>query len=102
MYKKFRNFLRLVAKKQDVLLSSEPFIIQKYGWSLSNHQYWARDTEILNDNAFELIYDDNNGHAYQAIIYSDGSIRINGEGINKRMDKMLFKNKTAFGHVREA
>jgi hypothetical protein len=73
---------------------SKPFIIQKYNWSLSNYQYWGSNKELFNDGALEIIYDDHNGHMYQAIIHQDG-LSINVEGlINKRLDKMMRK---AFG-----
>lgn len=87
MVKGFRKFMKLVNKTQ--MDSSKLFIVQKYNWSLSNYQYWT-DTKTPVDG-LELIYDDKAGHIYQAIINTDGSLSINGEGHNKRMDKMLRK-----------
>lgn len=93
MYKDFRKLIRKIKEiKVDV---SNPFIIQKGNWSISNYQFWANDKSFFN-NEVELLYDfpgatpgSHDRALYQACVSKNGDVNINREGLNKRMDKML-------------
>lgn len=95
MYKSFRKFLKKV-KTSDIDVTKKVHI-RGYNWSLANGQFWAGDDELSQTNV-ELLYTVNgatsgshNNAMYQALIYADGRVVVNGNGLNKRMDKMLYE-----------
>ena len=96
MYKNFRKFLKKL-KSTDIDMTQK-VEIKGYNWSLANGQFWAGDNKISQTDV-ELIYNfegatpgSHNNAMYQALIFKGGAVGINGEGLNKRMDKLL-KNK---------
>ena len=98
MYKNFRKFLKKVSTTN--IDMSQRVIIEGFNWSLANGQYWnsynplapwADKVELL--HVFDGSEPGSHRDAsYQALIYKDGSVSINGDGLNKRMDKLLRDN----------
>jgi len=93
MYKNFRKFLKKV--KSTEIDINKKVNIQGYNWSLANGQFWAGDKHISQSDV-ELIYSfkgsrpgNHDNATYQAFIFKGGAVGINGEGLNKRMDKLL-------------
>lgn len=93
MYKNFRKFLKKV--KFSEIDMDQKVIIQGYNWSLANCQFWAGD-EKTSPSYVELIYSfegassgTHDNALYQALIFKGGAVSINGEGLNKRMDRLL-------------
>lgn len=93
MYKNFRKFIKKV--KSSEIDINKKVNIQGYNWSLANGQFWAGDKNISPSDV-ELIYHfegatpgAHDNAMYQAIIFKGGAVAINGEGLNKRMDKLL-------------
>jgi len=93
MYKNFRKFLKKVMSTD--INMTQKVEIKGFNWSLANGSFWSGNNRLWQKEV-ELIYNfkgarpgSHNNALYQALIYLDGRVAINGEGFNKRMDKLL-------------
>lgn len=94
MYKNFRKFLKKVESTEiDITKKVE---INGFNWRLTNSRYLFGELLDYTKDSVELVYDfagarpgTHDNAMYQALIFADGRVNINGESLNKRMDKLL-------------
>lgn len=94
MYQNFRKFLKKV-ESADVDITKK-VEINRFNWRLTNSRYLFGELLNHTKDSVELVYDfagakpgTHDNAMYQALIFADGRVSINGEGLNKRMDKLL-------------
>lgn len=94
MYQNFRKFLKKV-ESADVDITKK-VEINGFNWRLTNSRYLFGELLDCTEDRVELVYDfagarpgAHDNAMYQALIFEDGRVSINGESLNKRMDKLL-------------